>query len=672
MAGLYLKQFGGFVPRFASHLIQDSEATKAINVRLYSGALRPWRKAKSLPTPVTVAANTVSIYKVKDTAGDDQWFAWTNYVNAVSGPVTDTQAFRMYYTGDGYPRKTNASLAGSSSGGAPADWLSMGVPSPLTAPSVTRVGSGGSPETRVYTYTYVNTFGDIIEESAPAPASAEVLCGSGDSVTVAGFTWSATYSQTGTTVTVSETAHGLTTGMTVYIDFTSGTATDGWYTATVTNSNTYTVTRSTSTSTSGNATVLAKLPAGKYAIGARRIYRSISGSGSTTFNFVAEVALSTTTYSDTLTSAQLGEVITTTDYEPPPNDLQGLVQLPNGILSGFVGRDVYFCVPYYPHAWPSEYVVSVEHDVVGLGVYGQSVVVMTKGNPYIISGVSSDSMSAEKVTINEPCVSKRTIASDAEGVTYVSPNGFIEIGANGVQVITKNLFLKDELALYNITAANSTSSRGVYYMFFRQGTGDTTNGALIFDRNTPATPLTETNLAADTAWTDPETAEIYVVQENEIKQWDSDSVNRLPYEWKSKTFVMPKPVNFGAMDVYADFDDIEDAERLQALLAEIIAYNQALWAISADLESTFNEVTLNIHTFNGSILRDIPTVVDDRYLLIQIYADGVLKQSINVTQRGIYRLIGEYKSDTYEIQANGNVSLRHIKIAETVNELKAL
>jgi cytoskeletal protein CcmA (bactofilin family) len=50
-----------------------------------------------------------------------------------------------------------------------------------------------------------------------------------------------TYTRSGNTITVSITSHGLSTGQTVYLDFTSGGATDGIYVVTVINANSYTV-----------------------------------------------------------------------------------------------------------------------------------------------------------------------------------------------------------------------------------------------------------------------------------------------------------------------------------------------------------------------------------------------------------------------------------------------
>lgn len=65
---------------------------------------------------------------------------------------------------------------------------------------------------------------------------------------------SGTYSRTGTLVTVTLTAHGMTTGMIANLDFTTGTATDGNYAVTVVDPNTFTVTDSASGTTSGNVT----------------------------------------------------------------------------------------------------------------------------------------------------------------------------------------------------------------------------------------------------------------------------------------------------------------------------------------------------------------------------------------------------------------------------------
>ena len=65
---------------------------------------------------------------------------------------------------------------------------------------------------------------------------------------------SGTYSIAGTTMTISDTSHGLTTGFQIYCNFTSGTAADNYFTVTVTNANTFTIAYGSSLTTSGNLT----------------------------------------------------------------------------------------------------------------------------------------------------------------------------------------------------------------------------------------------------------------------------------------------------------------------------------------------------------------------------------------------------------------------------------
>lgn len=89
-----------------------------------------------------------------------------------------------------------------------------------------------------------------------------------------------TYSQSGTTITVTATAHNLKVGHSVYLDFTTGNATDLWTTVvTAADANTFTVTGLTSETTSGSVTLLrqsiyasgnvstvARIAVGRYAI----------------------------------------------------------------------------------------------------------------------------------------------------------------------------------------------------------------------------------------------------------------------------------------------------------------------------------------------------------------------------------------------------------------------
>ena len=71
-----------------------------------------------------------------------------------------------------------------------------------------------------------------------------------------GFTKTGTYSQSGTTVTISITSHGVAIGDVLTIDYTSGSATDGTFVvASSADANTFTVTAAASATNSGNVSV---------------------------------------------------------------------------------------------------------------------------------------------------------------------------------------------------------------------------------------------------------------------------------------------------------------------------------------------------------------------------------------------------------------------------------
>ena len=603
MAGLKLMTTGGYVPRVAPHLLNDNEAQRAINTKLYSGVLRSWKKPLPLDPVVSVPDETETIYKGKDTSGDAIWLSWITDVDVVQSPLESASPMSIYYTGDGVPKKTNSALAGTANGTNPDAWYKMGVPAPASAPTVTRVGTGSSPETRIYVYTYINEFGDVSEESAPSPVSAEVLCGSGDTVTVSGF---------------------------------------------------------------------ATAPTANLNITKRRIYRSVSGSNATAFQFVTEIPLSTTSFSDDVASAGLGETLESLLWEEPPSNLAGLVALPNGFLAGFADETVYFSEVNRPHAWPSGYGISVGQKIVGLGVFGQSVVVMTKGYPYVISGLSPDGMTAEKMPILEPCVSKQSIVSDTSGVTYASPNGLVAVGPGQAGVVTSNVFLRDDFAKFGPLTIQGKFYGGKYFGFFNDGTGLIERGAFILDQTLAATPLSLTTIHATAAVVDIDNAEMFVVSENKICTWDTDTLNTLPYEWVSKRFIMNAPCNLSALEIDADFGNIEEGEALQARIEAIIASNQAIWAAGGGLGSTFNAMTFNARDLNGSILAIVPKLVDDRYLLVEVFCDGRKVHTSQYTKNGIYRMPSGFKGQSFEVRIAGNIELRYIKMAETVKELKTL
>lgn len=206
-----------------------------------------------------------------------------------------------------------------------------------------------------------------------------------------------------------------------------------------------------------------------------RIYRTIvSAQGVATYFFVAEVPIGTLAYNDTQTDATIAnnEQLKSLYWTEPPADLQGLVSMPNGMVAGWRNNEVWFCEPYYPHAWPVTYVIGVPNKVVGLGVYNQSVIILTQGQPYAATGVDPSTMALAIIQPLEPCTSRNSIVNTPNGVLYSSPNGLISITPQGAQNLTLQRILKDDWdALLNLDSIAASIIMAGYYAYSLQTPG---------------------------------------------------------------------------------------------------------------------------------------------------------------------------------------------------------
>ncbi len=161
---------------------------------------------------------------------------------------------------------------------------------------------------------------------------------------------------------------------------------------------------------------------------------------------ITALASSNYTFTDTLPDnyVALNNELQSTTWFPPADDLQGLTALPNGMIAGFRSNEVWFCQPYYPHAWPPGYVLTTEYPIVGLGVVAGALVVCTTAYPYVVTGVSPGTMSMMQANLAAPCLSRGSILSGISFVTYMSPNGLVQVGPSGAVVNTTDLWFTRE------------------------------------------------------------------------------------------------------------------------------------------------------------------------------------------------------------------------------------
>lgn len=597
MTTVKVHAFDGLVPRLSPSLLGEQFAQTADNVKLYSKELRFWR-GPSL-THGLPGASTRSVYRLYNGPSSSVWLAWTGDVDAVPAPVADISEFRVYFTGDGKPKKTNYSMATAGAEPYPVQAFDIGVPSPSAPAHVTvTVDGSGTAEDRSYVFTFVTTFGNLKEESKPSTAATVVVHPNGASVTI--DTFPAT-------------------------------------------------------------------PTGNFNITHRRIYRTVVGATTTNFLFVAEIPLATTSYTDSLTTLQLGENLQTIGWDMPPDALTGLVALPGGSLAGFVSNTVFFSEPFFPHAWPLRYAITLPANIVGLAIMGSDVVVMTDTTPFFIHGGLPGEMYVERIQLQEPCVGKHTIATDGDGVIYASPNGLVGISPDTRALLTQALFTSDEWQPLIPATMRGVVYQGRYVGVFPD---EVPPRAIVLNkRDSPA--LSHLSLGAAVTYVDAKNGFLFYVDDvtGDIMQLDADTAQPLNFEWKSKRWHLDAATTFSVIRLDADYEQVADATAYNAALAVIEASNAALFA--SDLQGALNAAALDVFAINGSTMANLPEAASSRTVQVVIYGDGEAVANVTFDSLDPVRL-QPFKCRELEFSILGNVNVRSVHMATTMDELKAL
>jgi hypothetical protein len=217
-------------------------------------------------------------------------------------------------------------------------------------------------------------------------------------------------------------------------------------------------------------------PAGNRNITSIRLYRTNATSVGVEYQFVREVTIDQINADsgevvDNIPATGLGEIILSTTWFPPPENMQGIVSMPNGMMVGFEGKDIFFSEPYQPHAWPPEYDQAVDFEIVALAPFGNSVAVLTTGNPYVITGSHPRNTNIRPYKINQACLNKESVALARDRVYYASPDGLVEIGVNGARITTEAWARKEDWQLYEPDTMIGEFHDGQYYGFW--GADDT-------------------------------------------------------------------------------------------------------------------------------------------------------------------------------------------------------
>lgn len=410
-------------------------------------------------------------------------------------------------------------------------------------------------------------------------------------------------------------------------------------------------------------------PSGR-GIDRQRIYRSQTGSSGTYLYFIAERAVSTSDFVDNIAVDAFNEALPSAGWTPPPDDLQGLISMPNGMMAAFTGREVWFSEPYRPHAWPERYSMTCDAPVVGLVSLGSVLIVMTEANPYMMAGAHPDSMQSQKLEANLPCINARGIVDLGFAACYPSKEGLVSVLANGqVSLATRQLFSREDWLRLSPSTIIGAQISGNYVMFYdtlRPG-GQRMAGSILINV-AGGEFLVRMGEIADAVFYDTAEASLYYKPPavSNIYRFDDPAQPPATYQWRSKEFWTTKPETMGA--VLIDLGEGDALISFEAQAAErdaIIAANDALLA-TGDIGGALAGAAVSTYAVAGDALITLPDYAE---LVVNIYGDRKLVRSI--TRGGsVERLPADFKARIWEVSVTSNLQVTQIIVAGTVDELR--
>lgn len=313
-----------------------------------------------------------------------------------------------------------------------------------------------------------------------------------------------------------------------------------------------------------------------------------------------------TSYTDSVPSESLAEVLPTENYDPPNANTIGIKTHPSGFLVGFFGKTVAFSEPGAPHAWPIDYQLSTSHDIVGIGIFGNTVAIVTKGWPYLAVGSDPSAMTMIELEIDQACASKSGIVDFGSAIAYPSPDGLIVLSGSGATNAASGVFRREQWQALNPASFVAFNWEQKYLCFYDNGT---TQRGFILDPFDPDAGVRYVEKHVTGGYKDLEEDLLYLILGANIVKWDEGA--NLSYTWKSAPMHIPQATNMAAAKVHADA---------------------------------------------------FPVVLD-------FYVDDVKRHSRVVGSEVAFRLPGGFKGTKFEVVATGKNRVSQITLATTMVEL---
>lgn len=628
---LTFQQFSGIAPRIAPRLLPATLAQEALDVKLWSGELRPHYADEILQY---IPSNIQSIYRYKWKNQTYNWLGWAKSVNVAKGPVYDDENNRIYLMvndGTGF-LVTDSSLLKDRDywDGLEGKAYAVAIPEPGQSDIWVSGGTGsGDIESRSYVYCYVRQWADgtidVGKSSGPLKNSSD----------------RSRYT----------------------VDVRPGQVVDMSIVDPIAHAN-------------GIGAGINKI----------YIYRSeVTSAGQALYSYVDQFDVNTNRvtnnpaavwvadgsyykYSDSKPNTSLGEACPSIYWDAPVAGLKGLVSLQNGLFAAYKDSTVYVSDWNAPHAWPYEHTVTIDYPIVGLGSFGNTIVVCTEAAPVLIVVQDPTNPTTKAIQENCPCVSAESIVNTRNGVIFASTSGLVLINSTSPTFITEKLITQDEWLPLHPESLKGAFLNNTYYGFFTNPT-DTAAG-FIFDLDSytystvynsiVSSGMVYTTQHAKVVYNDIEQSQLYVCYPLEngtqysLCSFASDSRINKSFRWRSKINVSPQ----GLFNL--------SAARVMMTSQSSQKENEHIWEGKLTGSSLAARV-IDGEPINGWCKTNELELADAT--VFNYYVDGELKDSREVKDSKPFRLPSGFRGETIEVEVKSNACIHSITLASSMGEL---
>lgn len=629
---LTFQQFSGVAPRIAPRLLPATLAQEALDVKLWSGELRPHYADEILQY---IPSNVQTIYRYKWKNKTYRWLMWNKDTHVVKSPMYDDENNRIYFMNSGGFFVTDSSLLKDqdyNTGYIPeGSWYRTAIPQPGQSDIWISGGTGsGDIESRSYVYCYVRQWPDgtidIGKSSGPLKNSSD----------------RSRYT----------------------VDVRPGQVVDMYI-----------------------VDPLLYADGAHVGINKVYIYRSeVTSAGQAVYSYVDQFDVNTNRatnnpnavwvdegtyykYSDSKPNTSLGEACPSLYWDPPVGGLKGLVSLQNGLFAAYKDSTVYVSDWNAPHAWPYEHKVTIDYPIVGLGSFGNTIVVCTEAAPVLIVVQDPTNPTVKAVQENCPCVSADSIVNTRNGVIFASQNGLVLINSTSPTCITEKLITQDEWLPLHPESLKGAFLNNTYYGFFTNPTDKA--AGLIFDLDSytystvynsiVSSGLVFTTQPAKVIYNDIEQTQMYVCYPLEdstrysLCSFASDSRINKSFRWRSK-------VNTSAQGLF----NLSVARVMltpQSSIKKSESFGEDKFK-----RSSFADRALGSEPINGWCSKARTLELMDN-TVFNYYVDGELKYSREIKDSKPFRLPTGFRGETVEVEIKSNAYIHSITLASSMGEL---